>query len=164
MNIFAIGLPSMIIAFKNKNVEPYKNFMLDLFSFVGVAASVIMISGYIGFYLSQSIPNIKHFQSETVMIAIMTVVAIANFFAVTINKNEKRKLQYIIYGFLMLCGYFLLLYMHGHYGFVKTFKVFYEIPNLQVQSWWLIFLAGLGGSFLLLALEKIRGWLINANG
>ena len=95
MNIFAIGLPSMIIAFKNKNVEPYKNFMLDLFSFVGVAASVIMISGYIGFYLSQSIPNIKHFQSETVMIAIMTVVAIANFFAVTINKNEKRKLQYI---------------------------------------------------------------------
>ena len=91
MNIFAIGLPSMIIAFKNRNVEPYKNFMLDLFSFVGVAASVIMISGYIGFYLSQSIPNIKHFQSETVMIAIMTVVAIANFFAVTIHKNEKRK-------------------------------------------------------------------------
>lgn len=164
MNIFAIGLPSMIIAFENKNVQPYKNFMLDLFTFVGLAASVIMISGYIGFYHSLSIPNIKHFQSETVMIAIMTVVAVANFFAVTIHKQEKRKIQYVVYGLLMLCGYFLIFYMHGHNGLVNTIKAFYEIPNLQVQAWWLIFLGGMGGSLSLLVLEKIRGWFINGHG
>ncbi len=163
MNVFAIGLPSMIIAFENRNVQPYKNFMLDLFSFVGLAASVIIIFGYIGFYHSLSIPNIKHFQSETVMIAIMTVVAVANFFAVTIHKHEKRKIQYLVYGLLMLCGYFLILYMHGHSGLVKAIKAFYEIPNLQVEAWWLIFLAGLGGSISLLILEKVRGWLIKTN-
>ncbi len=160
MNIFAIGLPSMIIAFENRNVEPYKNFMLDLFTFVGIAASVIMISGYIGFYLSLSIPDIMHFQSETVMISIMTVVAMANFFAVTIHKDEKRKTQYLLYGALMLCGYSLLLYMHGHSKIFEIVKGFYEIPNLQAPAWWLIFLTGLGGSVVLLALEKIRGWLI----
>ncbi len=160
MNIFAIGLPSMIIAFENKNVQSYRKFMLDLFSFVIVAATVIMVFGYIGFYYSLSIPGIIHFQSETVMIAIMTVVAVANFFTVTIRKTEKRKLQYIAYGLLMWCGYFLLLYMHGRYGFINTIKAFYEIPQLQVQSWWLIFLAGLGGSVVLMVLEKIRGWLI----
>ncbi len=164
MNIFAIGLPSMIIAFKNKNIKPYKNFMLDLFTFVGLAALVIVTSGYIGFYLSQSDPVLKHVESETVMIAIMTVVAIANFFAVAIHKHEKRRLPYIIYGLLMLGGYFLLLYMHGYNFLVKTIKLFYEIPNLHVQSWWLIFLIGLAGSFLLLMVEKIRGWLIKANG
>jgi cation-transporting P-type ATPase E len=163
MNIFAIGLPSMIIAFMNRNVQPYKNFMLDLFSFVGIAAAVIIGSGYSGFYLSQSIPNIKHFQSETVMIAIMTVVAVANFFAVTIHKHETRKIQYLICGLLMLCGYFLLLYMHGHNGLIKATKMFYEIPNLQMQAWWLIFLVGLAGSLLLLALEKIRSRLVKAH-
>ncbi len=162
MNIFAIGLPSMIIAFENNNVQSYRKFMLDLFSFVLVAATIIMIFGYIGFYFSLSIPGIIHFQSETVMIAIMTVVAVANFFVVTIRKKEKRKLQYVMYGLLMWCGYFLLLYMHGRYGFINTIKAFYEIPNLQVQSWWLIFLAGLGGSVVLLVVEKIRGWLIRA--
>lgn len=161
MNIFAIGLPSMIIAFENRNVQPYKNFMLDLFSYVGLAAAVIMVSGYMGFYLSLSIPHIKHVQSETVMIAIMTVVAVANFLIVTIHKHEIRKVQYCFYGTLMLCGYFLLLYMHGHNTLIRAGKMFYEIPNLQLQAWWLIFLGGLGGSFLLLALEKIRGWFIS---
>ena len=137
--------------------------MLDLFSFVGIAAFVIMISGYIGFYHSVSIPGIKHFQSETVMIAIMTVLAVANFFAVTIHKHEERKIQYLIYGLLMLCGYFLILYMHGHNGLINTIKAFYEIPNLQVDAWWLIFVVGIGGSISLLIIEKVRGWLINTN-
>jgi cation-transporting P-type ATPase E len=163
MNIFAIGLPSMIIAFLNRNVQPYKNFMLDLFSFVGIAALVIMGSGYLSFYLSESIPHITHFQSEKVMIAVMTVVSVANYFAVTIHKDEKRKMQYLIYGLLMLCAYFLLLYMHGHNDIINTIKMFYEIPNLPVQAWWLIFQAGLCGSLLLLILEKIRGWLIKTN-
>lgn len=160
MNIFAIGLPSMIIAFENRNVKPYKNFMVDLFSYVGLAAAVIIVSGYMGFYLSLAIPHIKHVQSETVMIAIMTVVAVANFLVVTIHKHETRKVQYCTYGSLMLCGYFLLLYMHGHNTLIRAGKMFYEIPNLQMQAWWLIFLGGLGGSCLLLALEKIRGWFI----
>jgi len=57
----------------------------------------------------------------------------------------------------MLYGYFLLLYMHGQNSLVDAATGFYEIPNLQVQVWWLIFLAGSGGSLLLLILEKIRG-------
>ena len=162
MNFFTIGLPSMIIAFENRNVQPYKNFMLDLLTFIGMTAAVIMISGYVGFYSSLSIPHIKHFQSETVMIAIMTVVAVANFFAVTVRKDEKRKIQYLLYGLLLLCGYFLLLYLHGHRGLIKVIKAFYEIPNLQVQAWWLIFLVGLGGSLFLLVLEKIRRWSIRS--
>lgn len=40
----------------------------------------------------------------------------------------------------------------------------YEIPNLQVQAWRLIFVAGLGGSRLLLVVEKIRGWLNQSPG
>ncbi len=164
MNLFAIGFPSMIIAFENRNIEPYKNFMLDLFTFVGISALVIAASGYVGFYLSKSTPFIKHVESETVMIATMTVVAVANFFAVAIHKNEKGMIAYMIYGLLMLGGYFLLLYMHGNNVFVKTSKVFYEIPNLHMQSWWLILLAGLGGSLLLLVVQKMRGWLISSIG
>jgi hypothetical protein len=95
------------------------------------------------------------------MIAIMTVVAITNFIAVMVHKHDKRKIQYLSYGLLMFCGYFLLLYMHGHNALVNTTKAFYEIPNLPVQAWWLIFLVGSGGSLLLLVLEKIRDWLIN---
>ena len=42
--------------------------------------------------------------------------------------------------------------------FLKTLKLFYEIPHLQAQFWGLIILpVGLGGSLLLALVEKNSG-------
>jgi len=47
--------------------------------------------------------------------------------------------------------------------FLKTLKLFYEIPHLQAQFWGLIILpVGLGGSLLLALVEKFRGRLLAA--
>jgi hypothetical protein len=43
--------------------------------------------------------------------------------------------------------------------FLKTLKLFYELPHLQAQSWGLILPVGLGGSLLLVLVEKLRGRL-----
>jgi cation-transporting P-type ATPase E len=162
INIFAIGLPCMIIALKNNNVDPYKNFMLDLLTYVGIAAAVITVSGYLGFYLAQANPLIPHVEAETVMIAVMTMVTVANFLTVAIHKNEKERWQYLFYGLLLLGGYFLLLCLPGNQMFMKDLKLFYEIPRLQAQSWGLILPVGLGGSLLLVLVEKLRGRLLAA--
>lgn len=133
------------IALKNNNVNPYKNFMLDLLTYVGIAAAVIAVSGYLGFYLAQANPLIPHVEAETVMIAVMTMVTIANFLTVAIRKNDKERWQYLFYGLLLRGGYFLLLCLPGNHMFQKTLEFFYEIPHLQAQSWGLILPVGLGG-------------------
>jgi hypothetical protein len=46
--------------------------------------------------------------------------------------------------------------------FQKTLEFFYEIPHLQAQSWGLILPVGLGGSLLLVLVEKLRGRLLAA--
>jgi len=131
--------------------------MLDLLTYVGIAAVVIAVSGYLSFYLAQANPLIPHVEAETVMIAVMTMVTVANFLTVAIRKNEKERWQYLFYGLLLLGGYFLLLCLPGNHMFQKTLEFFYEIPHLQAQSWGLILPVGLGGSLLLVLVEKLRG-------
>ena len=162
INLFSIGLPSLMIAMKNTDISKTKHFMKDLFSFVMISAIVITAAGYAGQYLST---NLTGFQDETdlhmVMVSIMIFMTTANFYAVVMKKNEKNRLAYIIYGISLMGLYVLLSVTKTDFVIVNFIKQFYEITYLKGHYWEAIGIISAAGSVLLITLQLLRARLIS---
>jgi cation-transporting P-type ATPase E len=161
INIFGIALPAFIITLKNVNVEKTTNFMKDLISFVIISALIIVTAGYLGIYFVGKFRIANEREIEMVMLTIMIITNIANYFSIVLTKDDNNKLTYLIYGFGILLLYIFLASTRIDLGIIKLIKTFYEIDYLRSDLWPIIMIISLISSLVLFMAQKFRASLIN---
>ena len=161
INIFSIGLPALVIAIKNENTEKYKNFMIDLFSFVTISAIVIVGATYAGeFYVQNHFNYLRH-DLQMVMMSIMTIVTVSNFLSIVIRKKEKNIKLYMFYSAIILLLFIFLAVTDIDFHLLNLVKRFYEIRYLAPEYWSVVLLISFAGSTILFILQKLREIIIS---
>ena len=163
INIFGIGLPAFMITLKNTNTERTKNFMKDLISFVLLSALVIVAAGYTGVYIVEKYHQVSEKDIQMVMLTIMIITNITNYFSIVLPKAEENKLTYLLYGFLLLVVYIFFAATNINSGFIYLVKQFYEIDFVRSDLWPSIMIISLISSFVLYLSQKFRDKIINNN-
>ncbi len=163
-NIFAIGLPAMLIAFTNTNTDKQKRFLVDLISFVALSALVIVACGYAGFYVAQgsttALPNSGNIPSM-VMVSIMVLTSIANFLLIIARQSQKRRRCYLLFATGMVLTYAAAVSMDGSNWIARFLNQFYEISAIDPASWRTVAAASAAGSLALFAAQRLRAALVN---
>lgn len=163
-NIFAIGLPAMLIAFTNTNTDKQKRFLVDLISFVALSAFVIVASGYAGFYVAQgstaALPNSGNIPSMA-MVSIMVLTSVANFLLIIARQSRKRRRAYFLFAAGMVLTYAAAVSMDGSNWVVRFVNQFYEISAIDPRSWGTVAVACAAGSLVLFAAQRLRAALVN---
>ena len=163
INIFGIGLPAFMITLKNTNIERTKNFMKDLISFVLLSALIIVAAGYIGVYIVEKYHQVSEKDIQMVMLTIMIITNIANYFSIVLPKSEENKLTYLIYGFMLLIVYIFFAATSINSGLIYLIKQFYEIDFVRADLWPAIMAVSIVSSFILYLTQKYRDQIINKN-
>ena len=163
INIFGIGLPAFIISLKNMNTDKTKNFMKDLISFVILSALIIVASGYTGIYIVQKYHEVSEKDIQMVMLTIMVITNIANYFSIVLTKKEtqENRLIYILYGFIIMLIYIFLSATSFNPWILNIIKKFYELDYVRPDLWPVIMAVSLAGSLVLFAAQKLRGKYIS---
>lgn len=156
INIFGIGLPAFIITLKNKDISRTKYFMKDVISFVIISALIIVSAGYLGIYAAQKFYTVSERETQMIMLTIMIITNIANYFSIVINKDENEKLIYLLYGFMILIIYIFFTATNIDSGIIRIIKEFYEIDHIPKNLWALILTLSTISSFILFTIQKLR--------
>jgi len=160
INLFGIGLPAFIITMKNVNVEKTKNFLADVISFVLISALVIVAAGYSGAYFAKMYYNISAMDVQMIMLTIIIITNIANYFSIVLKKDDENNMLYLGYGLLILFLYIFLAASSFDTGILNYIKLFYEINYVNPVLWPLILTVSLISSALLIFLQKVRERLL----
>lgn len=161
INIFGIGLPAFIITLKNLNTQKTLHFMKDVFTFVILSALIIVAAGYIGVYYVGKMHIATEKEMEMVMLTIMIITNIANYFSIVLKKDDDNKLTYLLYGFLILALYIFFAATRINSWIILLIKDFYEIDYVRPELWWLIMTISLISSIVLFLAQKLRAKLVN---
>jgi cation-transporting ATPase E len=160
INIFSVGLPALIIAFKNANVSKSVNFMKDLISFVLISALVIAGAAYAGQYFTKKYFEISHTDLQMVMMSIMIIISISNYLAVALHRGEKNFNTYLWFAIIILGFFIVLAVTQFRYPLFRLLKEFYEIYYLKPDYWGIVLLVSLISSGLLFVLQMLREKII----
>jgi len=163
INIFGIGLPAFMITLKNTNIERTRNFMKDLISFVLLSALIIVAAGYIGVYIVEKFHQVSEKDIQMVMLTIMIITNIANYFSIVLPKAEENRLTYLIYGFMLLIVYIFFAATSINTGVIYLIKQFYEIDFVRADLWPVIMTVSIVSSIILYLAQKFRDKIINNN-
>ncbi len=161
INIFGILLPAFIITLKNTDTSATKNFMKDLFSFVFVSASIIVAAGYTGIFVIRQYHDISERDVQMVMLTIMIITNITNYFSIVLIKDNQDKLTYLISGFMILISYIFFAATDINNGIIHLIKGFYEINFVSPELWPVILIVSLVSSFVLFMAQKYRQKIID---
>jgi len=161
INIFSIGLPSLIIALKNTNTEKNRNFIKDLFSFVLISALFITIASYIGQYITKRYTGYSQEDIQMVMLSIMIFITAANFLSVVIKKGVKHLKLYILYAIGVIGLYSFFAVTQIDFVLIRWIKTFYEISYLQYRYWDTAIVISIISAVLLYVVQKIRERIIS---
>ncbi len=163
INIFGIGLPAFIISLKNMNTGKTENFMKDLISFVILSALIIVFSGYTGIYIVQKFHEVTEKDIQMVMLTIMVIINIANYFSIVLTKEEtqENRLIYVLYGFIIMLIYIFLSATRFDSLVLNIIKKFYELDYVRPDLWPVIMIVSIIGSVVLFAAQKLRGKYIS---
>lgn len=164
INIFAIALPSFVIALRNANVSKVKNFTKDLFSFVIISSLFIAAAGHLGEHITPMFYEINDTGLQMVMLSIMIITSIASFFAVALHKGETNVRVYLLYGIGILAGYILLAAVKVDFFPLNWLKQFYEIEYLESRYWNVVALISIASAVLLFIVQKLRERIIEKMG
>lgn len=160
LNVFAIGLPALIITLRNKNVSKCLNFIKDTFSFVAISSTIIIAGGYAGYYFASKMFNARNSELEMVMVTIMIFISVMNFIIVALESKEKN-IIYFFYGIILLAIYIFLATTRIPFSFIKLLKIFYEIKFINPEHWWIIIIVSVVSSALLFIMHKIREKIVS---
>ncbi len=161
INLFSIGLPALMIALKNVNVNKNKNFMADLFSFVSVSALIITLAGIAGQNLTLLYYNIPRPDLQMVIMSIMIITTSANFLAVALHKGEKNIKLYVLYSAIIVVLYIFLAVTTIDTSILNILKKFYEVTYLDSKYWAIVFIISVISSVILFLTQKLRERIIN---
>ncbi|MDZ4710820.1 MAG: HAD-IC family P-type ATPase [bacterium] len=162
INIFGIALPAFMITLKNMNTDKTRNFMKDLISFVLISSVIIVAAGYIGVYFVQKFHTITEKEVQMVMLTVMIITNIANYFSIVLKKDDKNKLTYLLYGFMIMIIYLFFAATNIDSGVIKFIKKFYEIDHVPSELWPVILTVSLISSLVLYFAQKLRSKIIDS--
>jgi cation-transporting P-type ATPase E len=160
INIFTIGLPAFIIALKNNNSSRNSKFSVDLFSFVLISSFILTISSYLGTYYTKIFFTPNHEDLQLIMLTTLIFTSVSNFLSVTLEKSNKGKITFLIYGSAILTIYVFLILIKQGGIIIRGLKSFYEISQLQSDYWWTVVIISLASSIGLFLIQKIRNRLV----
>jgi cation-transporting ATPase E len=160
INIFAIALPSFVIALRNNNVNKTKNFLADLFSFVIISSLFITAAGHAGEHFTPMFYQINKPDLEMVMLSIMIITSIASFFAVALHKGATNLRIYLLYGIGILAGYIFLATIKIDFFLLNWLRKLYEIEYLDSRYWGVVAIISLASTVLLFIVQKLRERII----
>ncbi|MBK8553021.1 MAG: HAD-IC family P-type ATPase [Ignavibacteria bacterium] len=161
INFFGIALPAFMITLKNTNTEKTLNFMKDLMTFVLLSAFIIVAAGYIGIYFVEKNFAVTEKDIQMVMLTIMIITNIANFFSIVLNKEDDNKLTYLLYGFFILIIYVFFAATNIDSTVMNLLKEFYEIDYVRADLWPTIMIISVIGSVVLYFAQKLRDKIVN---
>lgn len=137
-NVFAIGIPAMVIAFSNRNTARVRRFFVELISYVAVSALVMVVFGYLG-------------GSAMVMVSIMVMASIANFLIVA-----GRSAKYVAIAAAMIAIYALAVTVAGDGWLLRLLHAYYEITPLNAGEWRVVAMYGALAAAVLALAQWIR--------
>ncbi|MCX7878470.1 MAG: HAD-IC family P-type ATPase [Ignavibacteria bacterium] len=156
INIFSIGLPSLIIALRNSDVSRLTGFTRELFSFVIISAAVIVASSFIGQYFAERVHGTTSEDVQMVMLSVIIIITAFNFLCAVYKSASKNLTTYLIYSFGLITLYLTLALLNLDFFLLNGIKLFYEITYLEADYRLLTFLIALAGSFILVILQFFR--------
>lgn len=156
INIFTIGLPSFIIALRNMNTEKNKKFLTELFSHVIISAFIIVIAGYTALFIAQNYFQVTERDANMIMLTVMILTAVSNYFSVALTKSNPNNNVYLIYGLLIISLYIGFALTTSQFFLIKFIKEFYEITNLNVDYWIISLVVGISSAVVLFVIQKLR--------
>jgi cation-transporting ATPase E len=164
LNIFAIGLPAILMAVTNSNTRKPKRFSLDTVSFVTISALVIVGAAYTGLLLARAahLNPENEDVAEMVMLSILIVTSVVNFLVVVFS-GATKKIGYAIYGVLLILVYFLVVNATPANLLIRSAKTFYEISSLDAASWRIVILVCSVSSAVLVIAQRLRSAIVNRN-
>ena len=165
VNIFTIVLPSFVIALRNTNTSKIKHFTADIFSFVTISALFIAGAAHAGEHITPHFYQLPPGREgdttiQMVMLSIMIVTSVANFFSVALHKHETNIRLYLLYGLGILAGYIFLAATTLNFVPLNLIRKFYEIDYLSSQYWSLVAAISIPSAILLFLIQKLRERLI----
>jgi cation-transporting P-type ATPase E len=160
INIFTIVLPAFFIALRNNNTGKNQHFTRDLYSFVVLSALFMAAAAYLGAYVARKYYGVGEEDLEMVMLSIMVITSVANFFAVALHKGEKHVRVYLLYGVGILAVYFVLAASRSDFFLLRWLKIFYEIQYLNFRYWGAVAVIGLTSAALLFVAQRLRERII----
>ncbi|HEX8847699.1 MAG TPA: HAD-IC family P-type ATPase [Pyrinomonadaceae bacterium] len=160
INIFTIALPSFVIALRNANTGKMKSFTADLFSFVLVSSLFITAAGHAGEHITPMFYQVNEVDLQMVMLSIMIITSIANFFAVGLHKGETNIRPYLLYGLAILTIYIFLAAVNIDFLPLNGLKKFYEIEYLDSRYWGLVAAISIASAVSLFLVQKLRERII----
>ncbi|MBP9191311.1 MAG: HAD-IC family P-type ATPase [Ignavibacteria bacterium] len=163
INVFGIALPAFIITAKNTDTSRTVNFMKELITFVILSAFIIVAAGYTGIYFAEKYFVVNGKEIQMVMLTIMIITNIANYFSIVLPDAGKNALLYLLYGLGILLGYIFLAATGSDLLMINLVKEFYEIDYVRPDLWVLIMTVSIVSSFILYFAQKLRFNYINKN-
>lgn len=155
LNIFAIGLPALIITLKNLNTGKVKKFLPDVLSYVLISAAIITGMSYIGYFvMSVAGLNDIHLIYFTMM-SILIIMSVFNFIIVSRYTLAKRFIFYL-YGGGLILFFFILTAINFNFGLFNLIKVFYEINTIGLIELVLVIIISGTGFILMRYINKQR--------
>jgi cation-transporting ATPase E len=141
-NIFAIGIPAMVIAFSNTNTARVLRFFVELISYVAVSALAMAVFTYLS-------------RDPMVMVSIMVLTSIANFLVV-----GGRSLKYLAVASAMIAVYALAVTITGDGWLLRFIHVYYEIAPMKPSDLWTAAEYGAAAAAALAIAQWVRARLV----
>ena len=142
-NLFAIGVPAMVIAFANRDASRVRRFYLELMSFVAVSSVVTVAAGY----LSST--------DAMVMVSVMVVASVANFLIVV-----RGAARYWALAAAMLLVYVTGVTVTGGGWLMRLVRAYYEITPIDGAAWVVVAEYGALAAVVLAAAQWAREALL----
>lgn len=162
LNVFSIGLPAFIITLKNNNINKCKNFVKDVFSFVLISSTLMLIGSYLSQIVLSKFINIPKPELDMALMTVLIILSVVNFFIVSSESGERKNIYYI-YGTFLIVLFVFLAGINIDVYFINILRKFYEIIYLNFNTWILIFILTVLLSAVLITLHKFRERIISNN-
>jgi cation-transporting ATPase E len=133
-NVFAIGIPAMVIAFSNRDTSRVRRFLAEQISYVSIAATVTVACGYVAFVAARS-GDIG--DAAMVMVSVMVLASVANFLVVV-----RGGARYWALAAAMVVVYAIGVTVTGGGWPMRLVRAYYEIVPLPFEAWPVIALWG----------------------
>lgn len=155
INIFAIGLPSFIISFKNQNINSTKKFLKDILTYVTVSSTIIVFSTFLSKFIV--IKFLRSSQEAGTMVAISIIILLSIFNFLIISKYTFNKpISFYLYAIALVSLYVIVAITDVNTGVFGFIRKFYEIESFKGIYWIAIIVVSILGGIMLFYFNKLR--------
>ena len=157
-NLFAIGVPSLLIAFSNASRERPKRVVADLLTFVATSALVTVGFGEAAFAIAQRSSIGPPGVANMAMLATMVTTALASYLVIVWRRGHTG--AHLLWAALLAAAFALVVTKPGSSGLPRFFDKFYEIRSLDWATWRIVLAVSACGGLVLVGAQKLRAALL----